>query len=434
MTGKSIRIENAHISRVEGHGNIVVHKKGDHLDRVEWEIPEAPRFFESMVVGRDWSELSQITSRICGICSIGHTFASQKATEAAMGITITEQTRRLREILNHAENLQSHILHVCYLVLPDLLGVGSVLPLIETHREVVQLAIRLHRLANETCDKIGGRTTHPIRACVNGWSMVPHEKTLQDIRNHHRSALEDLKTLAEFVQSLAHKFPYFERETEYVSLSNSLEYALYDGAIKSSDVKDPIPPGDYERVTNEYVDDRSTAKWTRFNRDAYAVGALARFNNNHNQLSDTAKAAADQLGLAAPCHNPFMNTLAQVVECVFSVEKTIEHTQWFLDNGIEQEDRRFSVREGRGVGAVDVPRGTLFHDYTYDVKGKCVKANLVIPTNQNHANIQADMEALVPLIKDMPPKEMDLTLEMLVRAYDPCISCSTHCVDLRRGA
>jgi sulfhydrogenase subunit alpha len=433
VTGKSIRIDNTHISRVEGHGNIVVHMAGDRLDRVEWQIPEAPRFFESMVVGRDWSELSRITSRICGICSIGHTFASQKATEAAMGITITEQTRRLREILNHAENLQSHILHVCYLVLPDLLGVGSVLPLIETHREVVLLAIRLHRLANETCDKIGGRTTHPIRACVNGWSMLPHKKTLGEIRDAHVKALEDLKTLAEFVQSLAHKLPDFERETEYVSLTHPKEYALYDGVIKSSDVKDVIQPRDYERVTNEYVDDRSTAKWTRFNRDAYAVGALARFNNNRDQLSDVAKALAGQLGLSAPCHNPFMNSVAQVVECVFSAEKTIEHSQWLLDNGIKEEDRGFAVREGRGVGAVDVPRGTLFHDYTYDGKGKCVEANLVIPTNQNHANIQADMEDLVPLIKDMPDEKMNLTLEMLVRAYDPCISCSTHCVDLRRS-
>ena len=433
MTGKSIRIENAHISRVEGHGNIVVHMDGDRLERVEWQIPEAPRFFESMVVGRDWNELSRITSRICGICSIGHTFASQKATEAAMGITITEQTRRLREILNHAENLQSHILHVCYLVLPDLLGVGSVLPLIETHKDVVLLAIGLHRLANETCDKIGGRTTHPIRACVNGWSMFPDKKTFREIRDNHVKAMEDLKRLVEFVQSLTHKLPDFERETEYVSLTSPLEYALYDGVIKSSDVADFIQPREYERVTNEYVDDRSTAKWTRFNRDAYAVGALARFNNNPEQLSENAKAIAGQLGLSAPCHNPFMNSVAQVVECVFSVEKTIEHSQWFLDHGTKQEDKGFVVREGRGVGAVDVPRGTLFHDYTYDGKGKCVEANLVIPTNQNHANIQADMEALVPLIKDMPAEKINLTLEMLVRAYDPCISCSTHCVDLRRS-
>ena len=245
--------------------------------------------------------------------------------------------------------------------------------------------------------------------------------------------MEDLKHLAEFVQSLTHKLPDFERETEYVSLTHPEEYALYDGVINSSDMPDPISPRDYERVTNEYVDDRSTAKWTRFNRGAYAVGALARFNNNPDQLSDGAKAAAGQLGLLAPCHNPFMNSVAQVVECVFSVEKTIEHSQWFLDNGIKEEDMGFSVGEGRGVGAVDVPRGTLFHDYTYDEKGKCVKANLVIPTNQNHANIQADMEELVPLIKDMPAEKINLTLEMLVRAYDPCISCSTHLVDLRRS-
>ena len=431
MTGKRVRIENAHISRVEGHGSIVLHMDGERIDRVEWQIPEAPRFFESMVVGRDWSEVSRITSRICGICSIGHTFASQKATEAAMGITITEQTRRLREILNHAENLQSHVLHVCYLVLPDLLGVGSVLPLIETHRDVVLLAIRLHRLANETCDKIGGRTTHPIRACVNGWSMLPDKKTLREIRDNHVTALEDLKRLAEFVQSLTHKLPVFERETEYVSLTNSLEYALYDGVIKSSDMPEPILPGEYERVTNEYVDDRSTAKWTRFNRGSYAVGALARFNNNHCQLTDAAKAIAGQLGLQAPCYNPFMNSVAQVVECVFSVQKTILHLEWFLDKGLKEEDKGFAVREGRGVGAVDVPRGTLFHDYIFDRHGKCVEANLVIPTNQNHANIQADMETLVPLIQDMPAEKMQLTLEMLVRAYDPCISCSTHCVDLR---
>ena len=200
---------------------------------------------------------------------------------------------------------------------------------------------------------------------------------------------------------------------------------------KIDDMSEPILPGEYERVTNEYVDDRSTAKWTRFNRGSYAVGALARFNNNHCQLTDAAKAIAGQLGLQAPCYNPFMNSVAQVVECVFSVQKTILHLEWFLDKGLKEEDKGFAVREGRGVGAVDVPRGTLFHDYIFDRHGKCVEANLVIPTNQNHANIQADMETLVPLIQDMPAEKMQLTLEMLVRAYDPCISCSTHCVDLR---
>jgi sulfhydrogenase subunit alpha len=431
MTAKSIQINRSHITRVEGHGNIVVDVEDGVVRKVEWQVPEAPRFFEAMVVGRDWSELSRITSRICGICSIGHTFASLKATEAAMGISITEQTERFRQILTHGENLQSHILHVCYLVLPDLLKVDSIVPLVETHRETILLAVGLHRLANDTCDMIGGRTTHPIRATVNGWSMLPRKKELLELRERYLHAMDDLKTLAEVFHAHADVLPQFERETEYVCLTNPHEYAVYDGQIKTSDEVDAIPVSEYLRVTNEYVNPQSTAKWTRFHRDSYAVGALARYNNNAGQLPEAVKSLARQLGLSVPCHNPFMNNAAQVMECLFSAQKIIEHLDWLLDKELSDEDGRFEVGEGRGVGAVEVPRGILFHDYTYDKNGKCVKANMVIPTNQNHANIQRDMEEMVPQIKDRPQEEIQLNLEMLVRAYDPCISCSTHCIDLR---
>jgi len=431
MSGKSIQIDNRHVTRLEGHGNIVVQIEDGAVKKVEWKVTEAPRFFEAMLVGRDWSELTKITSRICGICSIGHTFASLKATEAAMGITITEQTRRLREVLTHGETLQSHILHVCYLVLPDLLKVGSIVSLIETHRDVVLLAIKLHRLANETCDIIGGRTTHPVRACVNGWSMLPQKKELEELKGRYVEAVEDLRRLAEFIQLHCSVLPDFERETEYISLTDPKEYAFYDGRIKSSDMTESLSAEDYRQITNEYVSPQSTAKWARFNRNSYSVGALARYNNNHNKLTELSKSMACQLGLSAPCYNPFMNNMAQVAECVYSVEKIAEHIEWLIDKEFTEEDTRFTIHEGHGVGAIDVPRGTLFHDYTYDKNGKCVKANLVIPTNQNHANIQFDMEKIVPLFKDSTTEELQFILEMLVRAYDPCISCSTHCVHLQ---
>ena len=427
---KSVNIDVHHITRVEGHGNIVVDMQNGSLKKVEWQVPEAPRFFEAMVVGRDCRELAHITSRICGICSIGHTFASLKATEAALGITVTDQARRLREILLHAENLQSHLLHVCYLVLPDLLRVDSVLSLIDTRREVVLLATRLHRLANETCDIVGGRTTHPVRACINGWTVLPENKQLAKLRKRHVEAIDDLKTLADFVGANSSGFPRFERETEYVSLTHPDEYALYDGSITSSDTGEQMPPTEYERVANEYVTPQSTAKWAKFNRDAYFVGALARYNNNHPKLTGLSKSVAADLGLSAPCYNPFMNSVAQVVECVFSVEMIISHIDRLLDKGLREEKTDFDVCEGRGVGSVEVPRGILFHDYTYNRKGKCVKANCVIPTNQNHANIQLDMEKLVPEFKDRGKEELQFLLEMLVRAYDPCISCSTHCLDI----
>jgi len=182
-----------HITRVEGHGNIAVNTKNGKIEQIQWQVPEAPRFFEAMVVGRDYSQLATITSRICGICSIGHTFASLKATEAAMGIKISETTRHLRELLLHGETLQSHVLHVCYLVVPDLLNVNSVFPLIETHKDVVLLVTKLHRLANELCDTIGGRTTHPIRARVGRFSMLPEKKELEALKKRLTESVDDLK-------------------------------------------------------------------------------------------------------------------------------------------------------------------------------------------------------------------------------------------------
>ncbi len=122
---KNVEVNVHHITRVEGHGNINVYIRNGAVEKCEWSIPEAPRFFEAMVVGRSWNELHHITSRICGICSIGHTLASLKATEAAIGIPISEQDLKLRKLALHAENMQSHVLHLGFLVLPDLMGVAQ---------------------------------------------------------------------------------------------------------------------------------------------------------------------------------------------------------------------------------------------------------------------------------------------------------------------
>jgi coenzyme F420-reducing hydrogenase alpha subunit len=161
------------------------------------------------------------------------------------------------------------------------------------------------------------------------------------------------------------------------------------------------------------------------------VGALARFNLNSDKLLPLAQKVAQMFGLEAISYNPFMNNVAQLVEVAHSFEDSVRIIDELLSAGIEEEKIEVQPKEGRGIGAVEVPRGILFHDYTYDSKGKCVKANCVIPTNQNHGNIQYDMEELVPNILYKSKDEVRLTLEMLVRAYDPCISCSTHYLDVK---
>lgn len=430
-TSKEIAINVEHLTRVEGHGNIVLNAKNGQVKKIEWEVSEAPRFFESFVRNRPYHELSHITSRICGICSIGHALTSLKATEDAMDITISPQTELLRKLALHGENMQSHILHVGYLVSPDLFNVGSVFPLISSAPEIVKKIISLHRLANEMSDLICGRTTHPITLVPGGFSQIPTEKQFVQLKQKLKKIRPTCDVVAQVILDNAHKLPDFTRETEYIALTSKDEYALYDGIIGSTDTG-THPVHEYESVVNEFLVPQSTAKYCKHHRDSYMVGALARFNLNADLLSPSAKKLAKQFDLQPVNYNPFMNNIAQIVEYVHSVEDSIELIDSLLNQGLNCNERptTFTVKEGRGIGAIEVPRGILFHDYTYNKNGMCTKANCVIPTNQNHNNIQKDMEALAPELLEKPKEEITLNLEMLVRAYDPCISCSTHYLDV----
>jgi len=420
---RKVKVNVHQVTRLEGHGNIVLNAKDGKIEELRWEVTESPRLFEAMLRGRSYQDAAFIASRICGICSIAHTTASIQATEAAFGIQPSEQTLLLRQLLFNAEMLESHVLHILFLAAPDFLGVDSVFPLVETHREVVLMALRLKRLAYNLAELLAGRKTHPISCVVGGFARLPDLGELKAIRSRIEEALADFEVIVKLAKTFI--IPDFVRETEYISLKHPNEYAFIRGDICSSDAG-ITPVSEYLRVTNEFCVPYSTAKYTKNKRDSYMVGALARFNNNYDQLLPRAKEAAQKLGLKAPCHNPFMITVAQLVECFHVAEHSLRLIDRIVARGLEEEDNRVKVRAGRGVGAVEAPRGILFHDYTYNDQGILTEANCIIPTNQNHNNIQKDFEALVPKILDKPEDELTHTLEMVVRAYDPCISCSAH--------
>ncbi|WEL21020.1 Ni/Fe hydrogenase subunit alpha [Halorhabdus sp. BNX81] len=429
----TIDVEGDLVTRVEGHGSIVVNAEDGELETCEWQVVESPRYFESMLVGRSFEESHHITSRICAICSVSHTIASLQATEAALGISVSEQDRRLRKLALYGETLQSHVLHLGYLALPDLVGEKSVLPLADTHEDELETVIDLHRLGNELTEVVTGRSVHAQRLLPGGFSQLPDESELQALLDRLLNSWDAVAELADLLAVLADELPAFERETEYISLTHPEEYAFAEGTIYSSDVGE-IPVSDYRDVANEYVVEHSTAKFARHERDSYMVGALARFNNNADQLAPRAQEVADRFGLDAPAHNPYLNNVAQLVEVAHLLGESVRLIEALLDDGLTPQSN-YHVPEidptaGQGIGAIEVPRGVLFHEYAYDDTGEVTEANCVIPTNQNHGNIQRDMETLVPTIVDHPEDEIKHTLEMLVRAYDPCISCSTHYLDV----
>jgi len=423
----NINVDVHHITRVEGHGNIKVNIQEGIIKECKLEIVEAPRFFEAMLKGRHFDEAALIISRICGICSVGHQLASVVATEDAFNIKISTQEKLLRRLLNCGEYFESHVLHIYFLAVPDFVGAKSVLPLVNTHKDVVIQALKLKRLGHYIGDIIGGRLIHSICLYPKAMTKIPTKAQLEDIITKLKDAKNELKTAIKVLKTL--KLPKFERETEYVSLYKKGEYALIEGNIYSSDTGESSYKN-YRDFTNEYLIDHSTAKRAKHKRDSLMVGALARFNNSHQWLSNRAKEVAEELGLKAPCYNTYMITVAQFVELFHIADDAIAAAEALLNMKVELEDRKFSVKAGSGVGAVEVPRGILYHEYTYDDQGLMKKANCIIPTGQNLNNIENDFQALLPTVLDKSKEEITLLLEMMVRAYDPCISCSTHILNV----
>ena len=421
----SCDIDIRHLTRVEGHGNIRIVVENGQVREAAWEVVETPRFFEAILVGKRYENAPYLCGRICGICSIGHTLAAIRAVETGFGIIPSDQTRRLRLLLKHMETLQSHILHIYFLAAPDYLGVGSVLPLTASHPEVVQQALRLKLLANDICDEVGGRRLHPTRTVVGGFTMLPDRYRLGQFRQRLQASLVDLDASVELFATFS--IPDFRRETEFVSLKGVGDYPFIGGDLISTDgvVK---AEREYAAMTNEYMADWSTSKLSRLSRKSFAVGALARVNNNFSGLLPQVKAIAEGLGLTPVNHNPYMNVVAQLVECAQVVRESMRLIDELLAAPWQQSRQPVEPREGVGVAAVEVPRGILYHCLHLDAGGRIVKADCVIPTSQNHANIRHDIEELAAwcVAQGKTDKEIELLAEMLVRAYDPCISCSVH--------
>jgi sulfhydrogenase subunit alpha len=422
---RDLNINVHHLTRVEGHGNINVSIKNGKISRTEWAVVETPRFFEAMLRGMSHKLAPVLTARICGICSIGHAMASLRAVERAMDVDVPPLARKLRLLAKHGETMQSHFLHLFFLAAPDFFGAPSVIPLIKSHPDIVAIAARLKGLANDMCDLVAGRTTHPVSLAVGGMAKMPGEKDLVGLRVRLTERLADVRTTVDLFKTL--EMPDFERETEHVSLKSEGNYPWIGGKLVSSDgvVKSE---DDYLDMTNEYKEDFTTSKFARLSRDSYAVGALARLNNNYDYLFPEAQQTAKTLDLSPISHNPFMINIAQLVECHHVMLESIA----IIDELLSPRDRDFrhdyAVKAGEGVGAVEVPRGILYHHYIIDKHGKIVKANCIIPTTQNNANIHHDLRELVEVQvkREKSDEEIKLLCEMLVRAYDPCISCSVH--------
>ena len=414
-----------HLTRVEGHGNIHISVKDGRLAEATWAVIETPRFFEVMVRGLSAERAPFLTSRICGICSISHSLASIRALERAMEITPPETAKTIRLLAMHGETLQSHALHLFFLAAPDFACTPSVLPLIQSHPEIVKAGIKLKELGNELSIATTGRCTHPVSLVLGGVSRAPSKQRLTELKTMIAELRPALEKATAFFRTLS--LPDFVRETEFISLRDGTSYPFIGGDLVSTDgVR--RDENDYLLMTNEYTVEFSTSKFTKVSRESSSAGALARFNNNYDLLGSLPRQVATSFGLEPLCHNPFMNNIAQLVECHHIFESAESLIDRLLDDDLKKIRVSYKPKAGAATGAVEAPRGILYHHMETDDEGKVVKADCIIPTTQNNANIHYDLHAFAEqmLKEGKTEQETEKLCEMLVRSYDPCISCSVH--------
>lgn len=452
---KRKHIEFEPMTRLEGHAKISLDVTGGKLNICHFHIIESPRLFERFMEGIPAEEAPQLSERICGICSVAHHLGSVKAVEAAWGVTPPEQAVKLRHLENFGEFIHSHTLSQVYLALPDFLTpeTPNVLAVAAKDPALAKKGIELRMFGQNIIKAIGGRMIHPCTAVPGGMAGPLLEEERTKLAKQAPKALTTARAIAKLYFKLAKQKDigrvgyYLSNPTHYLGLHNKDVHDIYDGILRfitpTGKTLHDFKPLDYAQYIAEDAMPYTTVKYPFIKelgpeKGNYRVGPLARLNVARKMASEEAQGFADELFElfgTRPIHDPIAYNLARSIELLSAVEQAITLIE---DSSLQEDNHRIPVepRAGEGVGVVEAPRGTLFHNYWTNDDGIITKVNCVIATGQNvrtieHA-VQAKAQELLPeLLKPRPESLNALAkIEPLIRAYDPCISCSVHMIEL----
>lgn len=414
-----------HIAKIEGHTGFMASVLHGDVKKAKLEVQEGIRLIEGVLVGRDYKDMPVIAQRICGICPIVHNLTAIKAIENAMKVQVSEETVKLRRVMEHAQFIHSHALHLFFLSLADFLDIENDLDLFKEYPEETKKAIAVREYGMDLVRIIGGRVVHPLTNEVGGFKKVPTADELKSLILKGEAILPIALELGEFFKKI--KVPNFTRATEYVSLETDGGYAIYDGNLMSNKGLH-VPVEKFEENFHELQRPREIVKRVYADgKTSYMVGAIARVNNNGEKLRMHARAYLKSLGFSLPDFNPFHNVLYQMVEVIHCIEESTQILRELANGNVENAiTKEYVVREGAAAAAVEAPRGTLYYWVDVDGKGIVKNVKIITPTAQFLSHLEDDIEAYIPRVVDLSAIDREKKLRAFIRAYDPCISCAVH--------
>ncbi len=421
------------ICRVEGHSAVTVDIQDGQVLDVRLDVFEGTRFFEKIVVGHKFDEMPHITSRVCAICSTGHVLASIRSIERIFGHQVNQQIRLFRELMHLGMIIESHATHICALALPDFLGTPDLMDFAAAHSHEFGIWTRLRKLGASIQTVVGGRPFHPVNLHVGGLSRYPGKEDL-------RSLLHALSENREIAIELCHmlidlKLPVSTTaKTEFCALIPDGDHYGYFGERVRSSTGWEAGIDEYRSYLGEEVVSYSHAKRSHLDGKPFMVGSMARLSLFGDRLGREAANLYQKSPLARGETNTILNNLAQSIELVEAIDRSsvcIEHLLAFNHEDAAGELKKVSPKSGSAAGAVECPRGTLYHYYELE-NGVVKAADMITPSAQNTARIESDIRFVVQEhMEKQTPQQLEASLETLVRAYDPCNTCATHMVEIR---
>jgi sulfhydrogenase subunit alpha len=424
--GRTLELRVPLLARVEGEGALDLDIEAGELRAVHLRIFEPPRFFEKLVEGRRVDEVPDMVARICGICPVAYQMSAVHAIESIFGAQPGPWVREMRRLLYCGEWIQSHCLHIHLLAAPDFLGFSNAAALAQEYPDEVRRGMRLQALGNDIMRMLGGRSVHPVGTRIGGFWQAPSTADVSALRARLHDAVSLAEDLVGWTASLA--LPFSRQEFISVALRHADEYALNEGRIVSSDGLD-IAIEDYELHFEERHVAHSTALFSAYHGGPYLVGPLARLNLNRDQLPLSVRRTLERTGVPFPSANPFHGIVARAVEVHYAILEALR----ILDDYRRPDAASVAVvpRAGTGYGATEAPRGLLWQRWSTDEQGLVLSSKIVPPTSQNQSRIEDDLrQAVLATGLDAPEEALRARCEMVIRNYDPCISCATHFLQL----
>ncbi len=415
------------LARVEGEGALELQIKNNNIEFLQLKIFEPPRLFEKFLEGRDYQDVIDIVARICGICPVAYQMSAAQAIEQCFNYKQSEWVRNMRRVFYCGEWIESHSLHIHLLALPDFLGFKTAADMAKSNPEEVRRGLRLQEFGNRLIKLFGKRSVNPVGACVGGFYHAPKIDEITKILKQAKKLIADCEALLTWLTTLP--LPDNTQDFTSVSLYHATEYPICEGNIVSNKGLN-ISKEEFADYFKEYQVPYSTALHCKLQDKPYLVGPLARINNCFGFLPVEIHLLLQKLGINFPSQNMCHSIIARAIEVYYGILETIR----ILSNYTIPKSSIDAIKPqaGIGYGCTEAPRGLLWHSYELDKQFKIKQARIVPPTSQNQARIEEDLIcSLKQFGLNKPVAELRAHSEMIIRNYDPCISCATHFLNLK---